>query len=131
MHNERMRVADVAINRGISILCALRESHGQLAEGDVEILLHQIHCHLCDACEALEQQNPSEQPGGNQQPGSELEEHVGVLLNLTGMIQGAINNRLSAYSEDRDADRQLWNLMGFLNKNILSEIKKIKLGGGQ
>ncbi|ELY9614320.1 hypothetical protein ACEF96_004405 [Salmonella enterica] len=123
---EQMHAADVTINRACAIVVSLLESHSQLDEGDVENLLHQIHCRLCDACAELE---PKELHETIKQPDGELEERVSGLLNLSGMVKGVIDNRLNAYSEDRDVDRQLWSLMAFLNTNILSEIKKIKLGG--
>lgn len=127
MHKEQMRVAYTSINRAIAILLVLDGKVVELEPDDTENLLHQIHCHLCDACTALEPQVASDKPAVIQQPGSELEEHIGLLKYLTGMLGGVIDNRLSAYNETRDPDRQLWNLMGFLNKNMSDEINKIKL----
>lgn len=130
MHNAQMKAAYTSINRAIAIVVALTECHEQMAEGDVENLLFQVNSHLYDASSELEAQNSSNEPAVDQQPGSELEERVGALLNFTGMAECMIDTRLSAYDEARDTDHQLWSLMGFLNKNILGEIKKIQLGGG-
>lgn len=121
MHNPnaQMHAADVAINCAVAILLALIESHKQLDPDVTEELMYQIHSHLCDACGALEPQNASVNA-----PSCDLDEHVCALTSLAGMVKGVINNRLSACDESHDADYHLWSLMGFLNKNILSEIKK-------